>query len=270
LTLTASFISDFWNEQLVDHGKQGVFLVLVGFVGSFAFIRMSTRIQRSPRVKWWPGSVVSDSGVHVHHLVFGIFMMLGAATVGYAVLDHSPWMEITALLFGIGAGLTVDEFALWLHLDDVYWAEEGRGSVDATVIAAAGIALVLFGANPFAVEGANTVEVIVSAVAAVLLFLFVAICFMKQRLFHGVFGFFLFPLAAYGAARVGKPGSPWAKRFYGERNPDKQRKAETRFRPDRRSERVKDRFRDLVGGSTSAAYEASLTKPGAKSERDDG
>ncbi len=56
----ASFISDFWNDQLVDHDRQWLFLVLLGFVGSFAFIRMSTRLMRSPRVPWWPGSVVSD------------------------------------------------------------------------------------------------------------------------------------------------------------------------------------------------------------------
>jgi hypothetical protein len=267
-TPTASFISDFWNDQLVAHGKEGVFLVLVGFVGSFAFIRMSTRISRSPRMQWWPGSVVSESGVHVHHLVFGIFTMLAAGTLGFALFDTSPWFEISALVFGIGAGLTIDEYALWLHLDDVYWAEEGRGSVDATVIAAAGIALVLLGANPFEVSGATTAELVATAVGTVVLFLSVAICFLKQRLWHGVFGFFLLPLAVYGAIRLGKPGSAWARRFYGERNPTKQRESEERFRPDRRTERVKERIRDLVGGATTSEYEATLAKRAAKDEGD--
>ena len=78
---TASIFTDFWNDQIVADDKQGLFLVLVGFILSFAFIRMSTRLMRSPKVPWWPGSVVSDSGVHLHHLVFGIVTMMiaGAA-----------------------------------------------------------------------------------------------------------------------------------------------------------------------------------------------
>ena len=135
--LSASIVSDFWNDHLVDHDRQGVFLVLVGFILSFAFIRMSTRLMRSAKVPWWPGSVVSDSGVHLHHLVFGIVTMMIAGTLGFAALGHSPCAEICAFFFGVGAGLTIDEFALWVYLDDVYWAEEGRSSIDATVIAAA-------------------------------------------------------------------------------------------------------------------------------------
>ena len=134
----ASIFSDFWNK-LVEHDEQGLFLVLAGFILSFAFIRMSTRIMRSPRISWWPGSVVSDSGVHLHHLVFGIVAMMIGGTLGFAALGHSPYVEICAFIFGIGAGLTIDEFALWVHLEDVYWAEEGRSSIDATVIAAAAI-----------------------------------------------------------------------------------------------------------------------------------
>ena len=75
---SASFITDFWNDQLVEHDRQWLFLVLAGLVVSFAFIRFSTRLMRSPRVPWWPGSVVSDGGVHVHHLVFGIVLMIAA------------------------------------------------------------------------------------------------------------------------------------------------------------------------------------------------
>ena len=104
---------------------------------------------RSPRVPWWPGSVVSDSGVHLHHLVFGIVTMMIAGTLGFAALGHSPYAEICAFVFGVGAGLTIDEFALWVYLDDVYWAEEGRSSIDATVIAAAAMGLVVLGINPF-------------------------------------------------------------------------------------------------------------------------
>ena len=91
--VTATVISNFWHDQLVAHSRQGLFLVLVGFVGSFGFIRMSTRLMRSPRVPWWPGSIVTDSGVHLHHLVFGIVPMMAAGTLGFWFFDTSPWLR---------------------------------------------------------------------------------------------------------------------------------------------------------------------------------
>ena len=131
----ANFITDFWEDQLVAHDRQWLFLVLAGLVISFGFIRLSTRLMRSPKVPWWPGSVVSESGVHVHHLVFGIVLMMLAGTISFAGFAVSPIYEICAFAFGVGIGLTIDEFALWLYLDDVYWAKQGRSSIDATVIA---------------------------------------------------------------------------------------------------------------------------------------
>lgn len=247
---TATIFSDFWN-RLAEHHEQGLFLVLAGFILSFAFIRMSTRLMRSPKVPWWPGSVVSDSGVHLHHLVFGIVTMMIAGTLGFLSFGTSPGTEICAFFFGIGAGLTIDEFALWVHLDDVYWAQEGRSSIDATVIAAAGMGLVLLGFSPVTIETGSVSAVTSSIVAAVLLFLMVAICFAKGRVLHGTIGFFIFPVALYGACRLGKPSSAWARRRYGERRPEKQQRAEERFPPDRRTERFKNAFRDVVGGKPS-------------------
>jgi hypothetical protein len=253
--IAASIFTDFW-DSLVEHDEQGIFLVLAGFVLSFAFIRMSTRLMRSPRVSWWPGSVVSDSGVHLHHLVFGIVTMMIAGTLGFAALGHSPYAEICAFAFGAGAGLTIDEFALWVYLDDVYWAEEGRSSIDATVIAAAAMFLILIGSSPFSFDTSSPAQVVGSILGALLVFLMVAICFAKQRLMHGAIGFFFLPIAIYGATRLGKPGSAWARRRYGERNPTKQQRAEERFLPDRRTERFKNAFRDIVGGKPSEGVAA--------------
>jgi hypothetical protein len=249
-----SFISDFWNDQLVAHDRQWLFLVLLGLVISFGFIRLSTRLMRSPRVPWWPGSVVSDGGVHVHHLVFGIVLMILAGTISFAGFATSPIYEMCAFAFGVGIGLTIDEFALWLYLDDVYWSERGRSSVDAAVLAAAFLGLVLIGVRPFDVSGENVGAVIASVASVGVTIALSLICFAKERLWHGAVGFFVFPLALYGACRLGKPGSPWAKRFYGERNPGKQAKAERRFHAGRRTDRVKDRLRDAIGGSTEEQY----------------
>jgi branched-subunit amino acid transport protein AzlD len=254
--IIASILSDFWNDQILADEKQGLFLVLVGFILSFSFIRMSTRLMRSPRVPWWPGSVVSEGGVHVHHLVFGIVTMMIAGTLGISTLGQSPYAEICAFLFGVGAGLTIDEFALWVYLEDVYWAEEGRSSIDATVIAAAGMMLILLGFSPFSFETGSVEETLASILSAALVFLLVAVCFAKQRVLHGTVGFFVFPVALYGALRLGKPGSPWGRRRYGERNPAKRTKAEDRFRSDRHTERFKNAFRDIVGGKPSEGVAA--------------
>jgi hypothetical protein len=252
---TASIISNFW-DGLEDNHEQAIFLVLVGFIGSFAFIRMSTRIIRSESVSWWPGNVESESGVHVHHLVFGIVTMMVAGTLTFVADGRTPLTEIFALFFGIGVGLTIDEFALWVHLEDVYWEKEGRSSIDATVIAAAAMLLVVLGANPLTIDAGSPLAVALSLLATAFVFLMVAICFLKGRVMHGVVGFFVFPIAIYGASRIGKPSSSWARRRYGERRPKKQAKAEDRFQPGRRTERFKEAFRDIVGGKPSEGLAA--------------
>ena len=253
---TASILSTFWGNLEENH-EQGVFLVLVGFIGSFAFIRMSTRIIRSESVSWWPGSVESESGVHVHHLVFGIVTMMVAGALGFLSFGRSPHTEICAAFFGIGAGLTIDEFALWVHLEDVYWAEQGRSSIDATVLAVAGMGLILIGASPLTFETGSATAIIGSILSAMIVLGTVAICFAKRRWLHGWVGFFFLPIAIYGACRIGKPNSAWARRRYGERRPKKQAKSEARFHPGRRTDRFKEAMRDIIGGKPEEALEAA-------------
>ena len=108
---TATIFQDIW-DHFQERDRQYLFLVLLSFLASFGFIRLSTRLMRSPKVPWWPGSVVSDSGVHVHHLVFGIVAMMLAGTCSFTV-ESSFWYGVYAVVFGIGMGLTIDEYALW-------------------------------------------------------------------------------------------------------------------------------------------------------------
>lgn len=252
---TATIFSSFWGNLEENH-EQAVFLVFVGFLGSFAFIRMSTRIIRSESVSWWPGNIESDSGVHVHHLVFGIVTMMAAGTLGFVSDGRTPYTEICALLFGIGVGLTIDEYALWVHLEDVYWEREGRSSIDATVIAAAMMMLIVLGVSPVVIDSSSTSALISSILLTIFAFGCVAICFAKGRILHGTIGIFVAPVAFYGAGRIGKPSSAWARYRYGERRPKKQAKAEGRFPPDRRTERFKEAFRDIVGGKPSEGLAA--------------
>jgi lysyl-tRNA synthetase class 2 len=266
LTL-ASLISEFWLDEVLGENRDGIFLVLVGFIVSFVACRATTRLQRSPNAPSWLRSAVTGSGVHIHHLVWGICLMIAAGAIGFASAGENPWFDIAAALFGIGVGLTIDEFALWFYLEDVYWAEQGRKSIDATVIAAAGMLLLLFGFEPFEFSTASFSAVTSALLSAVVVFAFVAACFAKGRILHGWIGFFVLPVAIYGASRIGKPDSPWARRFYGDRKPAKQVKSSERFAPGRRTERFKQRFRDVVGGATEAEYEAKLAAE--KASRDE-
>ncbi|HKH13683.1 MAG TPA: hypothetical protein VKA47_03400 [Solirubrobacterales bacterium] len=235
-----------------QHAPQtSVLLLFAAFLISFLFIRTSARLMRSPKVPWWPGSVTTEGGLHIHHMVFGIVLMLIGGTLGFALEQEAPWIELSAVAFGIGAGLTFDEFALWVHLEDVYWSEEGRQSVDAAIVAIAFVGLVLTGAISTNLDTGSPWLIAASVLVIAVGIVTTLIAFSKFRLAHGMFGLVFWPLALWGACRLAKPNSPWAKRFYGERNPDKQARAEARY-GSRRIDRFKDRVRDAIGGQPTS------------------
>jgi hypothetical protein len=214
--------------------------VLVSFLLSFLFIRTSARLMRSPKVPWWPGSIETEGGLHVHHLVFGIVLLLSMGFV-LALQPDSPWLEIVAAGFGIGAGLTLDEYALWLHLEDVYWAEEGRRSVDAVVIAALLGGLLVTGFLPFATDsGAATIVATMVVVLAI-----AVIAVLKGKFALAVAGV-LFPVVGLiGAIRLAKPDSPWARRRYA---PGSRKLARATDRYERHTRRYQ-RFQDRLAGA---------------------
>ncbi|NMI00837.1 hypothetical protein HF526_26535 [Pseudonocardia sp. K10HN5] len=183
----------------------------------------------------------SVGGVHVHHQVYGIFLLLVSGTVELTYRPGPPWLQVIAVLFGIGAALTLDEFALWLHLDDVYWSAEGRRSVDAVLIALVIGFLLLLGANPVNGESGQGAAVVAVTITVDLLCAMIAI--VKGRTLLGVIGVFIPVLAWVAAARLARPGSPWARRMY---RPGSRRLARSlrRFPPGRRTrwDRLVDRF----------------------------
>jgi hypothetical protein len=219
--------------------------LLAGFIGSFLFIRTSARLMRSPKVPWWPGSVTSGD-LHIHHLVWGIVLLLLCGFLGFATAPKSPWTEILAVLFGIGAGFTLDEFALWLRLEDVYWAEQGRQSVEAVMIATTFAVFIVIGAVPFP-KGSIT-----AVIPLVILDVFVTVVNLaKGKYFMALIGLFIPFVGWFGAIRIARPNSRWARSRYAD-NPKKLKKAEERgVRWDRR----RRRFQDLIGGAPTEEIE---------------
>ena len=198
---------------LDERSQRAGFVLLGSFLLSFLFIRTSARLMRSPKVPWWPGSVTTEGGLHLHHLVWGIVLILLSGFIEFATSPASPWNEFLAALFGIGAGFTLDEFALWVYLRDVYWAEEGRSSFDAVVVAALIGGLVVLGLSPFDVpdNGSSIGAVALAVVIAVGLS---GLAILKGKPLVGLIGLFLVPISFVGAVRLAAPESRWARRRY--------------------------------------------------------
>src|SRR5262245_16928680 len=158
-------IGDLYQDGIVDTGRETQFLFFVSFLVSFGFIRTSAHMIKA-QVSWWPGNV-EVGGTHIHHLVWGILLLLTMGYVGVAIHPGGRWRDIVAVLFGIGTGLTLDEFALWLNLKDVYWSKQGRRSIDAVVIAAALSGMLLVSFRGW-IDAATKVEDEVFAIAGAL------------------------------------------------------------------------------------------------------
>jgi hypothetical protein len=236
---------------LRDDGQRTGFLLLAAFLTSFLFIRTSARLTRSPRVPWWPGSVETSSGLHIHHLVFGVAILLCSGCVALVIAPGTPWREILAVAFGIGAGLTLDEFALLLYLRDVYWSKEGRASLDAVVIAALLTGLVVLGVAPFDLgDAGGSIAIIVAWALAVLAVSVVAL--LKGKVVLGIVGLFVPLLAIIGATRLARPSSPWARWRYSA-DGAKLRQATAR---EQELERVRMTWLNRIGGAPSPPDEA--------------
>ncbi|MFI6599855.1 hypothetical protein ACIBHX_26725 [Nonomuraea sp. NPDC050536] len=220
------------------------------FLVTFLFIRFSVRMIRK-QVKWWPGNV-SPGGLHIHHVVFGLVFMCLGGIGGLAVKDPRSWVAaLAAALFGVGAALVLDEFALVLHLDDVYWAKQGRLSVDTVFMAGALTGLALVGVSPLAIDAFD--ESFLNGSLTVLTnLIFASICLLKGKVWTGLIGVYLTPLALIGAIRLARPRSPWARWRYREGSRKLARAAWREHRYREPIERAKHAFQDLVAGRPSA------------------
>jgi len=258
-------VADLYTTLIVTPGKQALFFLLVAFILTFLFIRLSVRMIRA-EVSWWPGNITSGD-VHVHHVVFGTVLMFVAGVLAFAPAGwDTPWWEILGALFGVGAALVLDEFALILHLDDVYWSEEGRKSVDVVVLATSLIGLLMLGALPFGVDAVGTAQTagrwafVVSIVIGGVL---VGVTLLKGRVWLGVLGLLLPLLALIGALRLAKPNSPWARWRYPPGSRKITRATARALRHEARWERLKHRVFDAIAGRPDSASPTRGDEPGS-------
>jgi hypothetical protein len=128
-------IAAHYRREFSDPRQERLFISSVAFLGGFGAARTVTHAIQH---RIGPFHNLSVGGRHLHHLVFGIGGLLG---VGYLWLvligtheQRKAASRATAALYGLGSALTLDEFALWLNLQDVYWAKQGRESIDAVAV----------------------------------------------------------------------------------------------------------------------------------------
>jgi hypothetical protein len=257
---------EWYREYLTDTGRSEAAWALLAFFVTFAVTRGVTRRIRAKKAEPPEPPEADDGGsgetgdaggqsglsdiyiggVHVHHQVWGILLVLVTGLLQFRYTLDGPWSDILAALFGVGAALTLDEFALWFHLDDVYWGPEGRKSVDAILLGGALGVVLLMQADPLGPRAElSDWYALLGYLGGLAFHLAMAvICFLKSKLATGLIGIVVPIVAFVGAVRLGKPGSVWAKRRYGDR---KLTRSHRRFGT--AYEHRWDRIRDLVGGS---------------------
>jgi len=140
-------LSELYRFHFKSERRERLFLASLGFLITFGIVRGITAMIRAGA---GPLHNVSAGGLHIHHLVWGILLLL---LVGYLWLSElgvgSSWVaSLSAIAFGVGAALTLDEFALWLNLQDVYWEGQGRESIDAVLLFASLLSAGIWG-GPF-------------------------------------------------------------------------------------------------------------------------
>jgi hypothetical protein len=123
-----------YDKYFCDRRRERRMLSTTSFFLTFASVRAITHAIRAER---GPFRNITPGGRHIHHMTFGI---IGLITVGYlwlmeiGIAEGRTASRVTALLYGSGSALTLDEFALWLNLEDDYWNKQGRESIDAVVL----------------------------------------------------------------------------------------------------------------------------------------
>ena len=217
-----------FEDDIIGRGRLPLVCCLVAFILTFFVTRTFVRYIRHradlgvpPR--WWEPRNIHIGKIHIHHVVVGVLLVMisGVTLVALSVTGHESEYTAAAIVFGIGAALVLDEYALILHLSDVYWEEDGRTSVDAVFAAVAVGGLLVLGLHPlmFSIslwqDTTHSVLLRAGLVFAMVLTLPLAVLVvLKGKVWTGLMGMFFVPLLVIGAIRLSRPQAPWARWLY--------------------------------------------------------
>jgi hypothetical protein len=238
-----------WHRDVIAAGKLPLMLCFVSFVLTFVSTRAITRLIRDGR---GPFRNVTAGGTHIHHSVPGIILLMIGAFTAVGGPGTTGWLSFSAIAVGIGTSLVLDEFALILHLQDVYWSGEGQLSVEAVSLVAACLGLALVGFSPLRVANVDSTELSLRMSATGVLVIdacLALVCVLKGKYRSGLFGLFLPPVGLTGAVRLARPNSIWARRLYRGNKLEHAARRAAAF--DRRWKPVQADWEDFIGGRPS-------------------
>ncbi len=242
-------LTDWWQQDVIDGHKGPLLLSLCAFVVTFLITRGITRLIRAGR---GPFGNISAGGVHLHHSTPGLILLIVGAFTALGAPAGSVWPYLAAVLIGTGASLVLDEFAMILRLQDVYWSREGQLSVNMVTLTAACVGLAVVGLSPAQVPGLSGAQASTRWTVAAALLVHLAICSvtaLKGKYATLIIGLFVAPVVWIGAVRLARPRSPWERWFYDDDRRARAARRDQRF--DRRWGALRTRWDDLLGGTPS-------------------
>jgi hypothetical protein len=221
-------VLNWFEHDIIGRGRLPLLCCLIAFIVTFFVARTFTRLirrragtERPPR--WWQPRNIQVGSKHVHHVVVGVVMVMisGVLLISLSVTGNETEFTAIAIIFGIGAALVLDEYALILHVSDVYWEEDGRTSVDAVFAAVAVGGLLVLGLHPLMFfislwhDTTHSTVLRAGVVFAMVLILPLAVLVvLKGKVWTGLIGMFFVPLLVIGAIRLSRPQAPWARYVY--------------------------------------------------------
>ena len=242
-------MGSWFHETIIAKNRLALFLCFAAFVVTFIVTRVITRNIRAGRGPFKDN--VSKSGLHVHHAVPGLVLLVSGAFMSVATGAEEPWAVISAVMVGVGTSLVLDEFALILHLSDVYWSEQGRVSVEVVSLAIGCMGLALVGFSPNLFDGdagiaSDTTTLFGVSFGATIHVVLVMVCIVKGKYELALLSAFIPFLGFICAIRYARPDSLWARRFY--RGHRMQRAEEKAKAFDARWGRYLDAISDFIAG----------------------
>lgn len=224
---TFSKVLRWLQHDIIETGRLPLLCCLVAFILTFFVTRTFVRYIRRRTglglpAKWWQPRNIYIGSKHIHHVVIGVVLVMvsGVTMVSMSADPNQLQFTAVATLFGIGAALVLDEYALILHLSDVYWEEDGRTSVDAVFAAIAVGGLLVLGLHPlmfmFALVHDTHSPLIRAGVISVIVLTMplAVVVVLKGKVWTGLIGMFFVPLLFIGAIRLSRPHAPWARWRY--------------------------------------------------------
>lgn len=242
-----SWLGIWWHDEVVYGYKGPLLLSFTAFIITFVATRTITRLIRAGK---GPFHDMDNGGVHMHHSTPGVLILILGAFMAVGSPPLSVWTYVSGVLVGIGASLVLDEFAMLFRLQDVYWSQEGQLSLNVVTLAAGCVGLAAVGVSPVKMDRLadySTAARLAATIWLIAHLVLVVITALKGKYPTALIGLFVAPVTWFGAVRLARPTSPWARWRYSGAKLERARQRSASF--DQRWGPVRRHWDDFIGGT---------------------